>query len=277
MVDAMPFSVSMCVYGKDNPEHFKEAMESVINQTLPPEEVVLVVDGPIPDSIQTVIDNLSSQWGFIRVIYLQKNVGHGEARRTSLKSCRNHLVAIMDADDICVPNRFEEQIECFKKDQKLSIVGGNIKEFIGSIENVAGLREVPQNDKEIKAYMKKRCPFNQMTVMMRKADVEAAGGYMDWFCNEDYFLWIRMALHGFTFKNLNKCLVYVRVGEEMYQRRGGWQYFMSEARLQNYMRLNGIIGSFRFLYNIAVRLAVQVIIPNRLRGFLYRQFFRTTA
>ena len=43
------FSVSMCVYGKDNPEWFKTAVDSILNQTRQPNEVVLVVDGPVPD------------------------------------------------------------------------------------------------------------------------------------------------------------------------------------------------------------------------------------
>jgi glycosyltransferase involved in cell wall biosynthesis len=270
------FSVSMCVYKNDNPEHFKEALESVINQTRQPDEIVLVVDGPIPKSVNEVIINYKSNT-FFKVIRLPKNVGHGNSRRIGLENCSYKLIALMDADDICVHDRFEKQLMCFSEDKKLSIVGSNIKEFIDSVGNVIGIREVPQDDSEIKSYMKKRCPLNHMTVMFKHFDVETAGGYLDWYYNEDYYLWIRMYLNGATFKNLNDSLVYVRVGEEMYQRRGGWKYFKSEASLQGYMFNHGIINIVRYIYNVAIRLILQVLLPNRLRGFVFKKFVRKKA
>lgn len=267
------FSVSICVYKNDNPEHFKEALESVINQTIKPDEIVLVVDGPIPDSIDEVIKDYEGN-SFFRVIRLSKNVGHGNARRIGLENCSNELVALMDADDISVPDRFEKQIKCFQEDKALSISGGNIQEFIDSIENTVGIREVPQNDTDIKEYMKKRCPFNQVTVMFKKTDVENAGGYIDWYNEEDYYLWIRMFQKNAKFKNIKDTLVFVRVGKGMYQRRGGWKYFKSEARLQKYMFDQRIINFSIFTSNIVVRFILQVLLPNSLRGFVFRKFAR---
>ena len=267
------FSVSMCVYKNDNPEHFKEALESIINQTIKPDEIVLVVDGPIPDSIDEVIKNYEGN-SFFRVIRLSKNVGHGNARRIGLESCSNELVALMDADDISASDRFEKQIKCFQEDKSLSIIGGNIQEFIDSIENTVGIREVPQNDTDIKEYMKKRCPFNQVTVMFKKTDVENAGGYIDWYNEEDYYLWIRMFQKNAKFKNLKDILVFVRVGKEMYQRRGGWKYFKSEVRLQKYMFDQRIVNFPTFINNIVVRFILQILLPNSLRGFVFRKFAR---
>jgi len=273
----MQFSVSMCVYGKDNPEHFKTAMDSVINQTAPPDEIVLVVDGPIPQELQTAIDGFCEKHDNLNVIYLEKNSGHGEARRIGISNCRYPLIAIMDADDISLPDRFEKQLAKFKENPNLSIVGGNIREFIGSPENVVGVRQVPMSDEDIKNYMKSRCPFNQVTVMFKKDSVELAGGYLDWFSNEDYYLWIRMALCGFEFANLDEILVNVRVSKEMYARRGGWKYFRSEAKLQMFMYKKRIISVFRLIYNVLVRFAVQVIMPNGFRAFIYKRFARESA
>ncbi len=271
----MKFSVSICVYGKDNANHFKTAMESIINQTIPPNEIVLVVDGPIPDSIQKAIDVIQNKCEYLKVVYLKKNVGHGEARRTGIDQCTHNLIAIMDADDICVSDRFEQQIQCFRKEAGLSVVGGNIVEFVDDIGNTVGIRKVPEEDSDIKQYLKKRCPFNQVTVMFKKDDVLEAGGYIDWYCEEDYYLWIRMMQKGFKFRNVNELLCYVRVGSDMYQRRGGWQYFRSEARLQKYMLQNKIIGIQRYLFNVIIRFIVQVVMPNNLRGFIFQKFART--
>lgn len=273
----MKFSVAICVYGKDNANHFKTALESIINQTILPNEIVLVVDGPVPGLIKKVIQDIQSKCEYLKVVYLKSNVGHGEARRIGIDQCMNNLIAIMDADDICVYNRFEQQIQCFRKEAGLSVVGGNIVEFLDDIDNAVGIRKVPEDDSDIKQYLKKRCPFNQVTVMFKKDDVIEAGGYIDWYCEEDYYLWIRMAQKGFKFRNINKILCYVRVGRNMYQRRGGWQYFRSEARLQKYMLQNQIIGIQRYLINIIVRFIVQVIMPNNLRGFIFQKFARNKA
>ncbi len=270
------FSVSMCVYMGDNPQHFDTALKSIFTQTLLPDEVVLVVDGPVGVQTNNVIEKYQSENEFFKVIRLEENVGHGNARRIGLKNCSYDIVALMDADDICVPQRFEKQIKEFEKDSELDIVGGQITEFIDDIKNVAGVRTVPTNDGEIKAYMKKRCPMNQMTVMFKKSSVEKVGGYIDWFCEEDYYLWLRMALGNMKFKNLPETLVNVRVGEEMYMRRGGIKYFVSEAKLQGFMLKNKIIGIPRYAINVLQRLILQVLMPNRLRGWVFRKFARNT-
>ena len=117
----------------------------------------------------------------------------------------------------------------------IDIVGGDIEEFTGDIQNKIGKRRVTATDAEIKEYMKKRCPFNHMTVMYRKSAVLKAGGYRNLYWNEDYFLWIRMAWQGCKMANTGTVLVNVRVGTDMYKRRGGRKYFESELYLQRYM------------------------------------------
>lgn len=116
--------------------------------------------------------------------------------------------------------------------------------------------------------------MNLVTVMYRKSDVNAVGGFIDWYCEEDYYLWIRLAQAGFKFYNVADNLVNVRVGKEMYQRRGGWPYFKSEARLQWYMLKNGIISLPRYVYNTFGRFVVQVVMPNKIRGFIFQKIFR---
>lgn len=270
----MDFSVSMSVYGKDNPQYFSLALESVFNQTVKPTEVVLVVDGPIPNETSQIIKTMQQQYQCFKVIYLEKNMGHGISRRTGLDNCSCELVAIMDSDDISVGDRFEKEIRCFEEDKELSIVGGNVKEFENEVTNVIGIRKVPAEDREIKRYMKSRCPFSQMTVMFKKSHIINVGGFLDWYCNEDYYLWIRMALAGYKFKNLQENLVYVRMDRNSYLRRGGMKYFKSEAALQIFMYKNNVIGFVRLVFNIAIRLFVQILIPNRVRRWLFNKLFR---
>lgn len=264
----------MSVYEKDNPQNFEIALESIFNQTVKPTEVVLVVDGPIPDEISQIIETMLDRYENLKVIRLDKNVGHGQARRVGLENCTNELVAIMDSDDISVPSRFEKELKCFQEDDDLSVVGSYYCEFESDLANVIGIREVPLEDKAIKQYIKTRCPFNLVSVMFRKSHVDNVGGFIDWHCEEDYYLWIRMFLAGCKFKNLPENLVYVRMNYDSYMRRGGMKYFKSESALQIYMYKNKVISLTRLVFNISIRFAVQILLPNTLRKWLFKKMFR---
>lgn len=268
-----PFSVMLCVYAGDDPVWFRAAFDSIWNQTVRPSEIVLTVDGPVPETLAREIRRCEENPA-CRVVRLEKNVGHGRARAAALARCRFPLVALMDADDLSLPDRFEKQLEAFAYEPELSAVGGQIGEFTRSPGEILGRRLVREEHDGILQDMKKRCPMNQVTVMLKKEPVLAAGGYRDWYCNEDYDLWIRMALSGCRFRNLPDTLVLVRTGENMYRRRGGWRYFSSEAALQIALRRNGIIGPVRCLWNLALRFAVQLLMPGKLRGRIFRKFAR---
>ena len=267
----------MSVYKNDNPEFFKLAVESAtIKQSFPPSEVVLVVDGPIPDSIDKVIAELQAELPMpMNVIRLKENVGHARSRQTGLKATHFPIIAIMDSDDVCNPERFAKQIDYIEHHPDVDVVGTQITEFVDTEDNIVGTRICPLNDKDIKAYLKARCPMNLVSVMFKKESVLEVGGFIDWYCEEDYYLWIRLVEKNYKFGNVDENLVNVRVGKEMYGRRGSWRYFKSEARLQGYMLKHKIISFPRYSYNVTVRFIVQVCMPNWLRGFVFQHFARS--
>ena len=273
------FSVCMAVYGGDQAEDFKKAVFSIYEQTVRPDEIIIVVDGPVPDPVAKVIADLESAIDIIRVVWSAENQGHAVARETGLLAAKHELVAIMDSDDLSLPDRFEKQLKVFERHPEVSVVGGLISEFVSSTGAIAGVREVPQYNYAIKKYLKSRCPMNFVTVMMRRSHVLKVGGFIggdvkDWYCEEDYYLWIRLARAGFQFYNIQENLVNVRVGDEMYRRRGGWRYFSSEASLQFFMLRFRLIGFPRFLWNVGIRFVVQVLIPDSLRSWVFKTFAR---
>ena len=268
------FSVAMSVYKNDNATYFETAVLSVYNQTCPPDEIVLVIDGPISNELRRTVSRLEDKIEVIKVISFEENRGHAAARQAGLDNSRNELVAIMDSDDVAEPNRFEVQLRLMDMYPDVTVVGSLIREFIGDLKHVVGIRAVPEYDREIKSFLKSRCPMNLQTVMFRKSRVMQVGGFIDWYCEEDYFLWIRLAQAKYKFYNLQESLVNVRVGEEMYKRRGGRKYFCSEARLQKYMLTHNIISYPRYAYNVLIRWIVQVVMPNRIRGWLFQAFAR---
>tara|TARA_B110001452_G_C15229082_1_gene425853 strand:+ start:1801 stop:2622 length:822 start_codon:yes stop_codon:yes gene_type:complete len=269
-----PFSVSLSVYQNDDSNNFKAAFLSIINQTLLPSEIILVIDGPIPIKTRKIISDFELNYKFLKVIDLKQNQGHGNARRIGLNKCTNEIIALMDSDDISVHNRFELQYNFLANNPEVSLVGGQIEEFIDDIDNIVSKREVPLIDEKIKKYLKSRCPFNQMTVMFYKNKVIEAGGYKDWYCNEDYYLWIRMYLKNIIFSNLKDTLVKVRIDDKMFLRRAGWKYFKSELGIQKLLLTNKIITPTKFSYNVIIRIIIQLFMSNRIRKFVFLRLIR---
>lgn len=271
-----PFSIAMSVYKSDNPSFFDKALSSITElQTVMPDEIVLVVDGPVSEELNKVIAKYETKYDIFNVIRLEKNSGLGNALKIAVENARYELIARMDSDDVSSPTRFEEQLNYLTAYPQTDIVGGDITEFIGTEDNIVGKRVVPQTNDEIREYMKTRCAMNHVSVMYKKSSVQAAGGYQDWFWNEDYYLWIRMWLNDAVFANTGTVLVNVRVGEEMYQRRGGDKYFKSEKGLQDYMLQHKMIGVSTYIKNVGKRLIVQKLLPNKLRGWVFRTFARS--
>ena len=270
----LKFSVLVCVYCKDNPEYFSQALNSITDQTLLPNEINIVCDGPLTKELDYIINKYSKEYKFINVYRLKQNQGHGNARRYGIEKCKYDLIALMDADDISVKERFERQIEIFKNNNNVSVVGGQIYEFAERTNNIVGIRELPELDQDIKKYMKKRCPMNQVTVMFKKSDVIKSGNYIDWYCEEDYYLWIRMAENNFNFYNIQENLVFVRVDNGMYNRRGGLKYYKSEKMVQKYMLNHKIISLPLYIYNVLIRFVAEVLISQKLRSILYKLILR---
>lgn len=270
-----PFSVAISVYKSDDPKFFDRALFSITEmQTIKPDEIVLVVDGPVCEELNRVIEKYERLYSIFHIIRLEKNGGLGNALKIAVESSKYDLIARMDSDDVSLPTRFEQQLRYFEEHPEVDIVGGDITEFIGDESNIVGERVVPKSNEEIREYMRRRCAFNHMSVMYKRNAVQGAGGYQDWFCNEDYYLWIRMWLNHAVFANTGSILVNVRVGKEMYQRRGGWKYFKSEAKLQSFMLKKGVIRVPRYLVNVSERLILQVLMPNKVRGWVFRTFAR---
>lgn len=269
------FSVLMSVYRNDKPADLRTAVESVsIKQTVQPDEVYIYVDGTVPTELEKTIKDLQSEISSIKVHWEKENMGLGKALQYGVLHVKNELVARMDADDISVSDRFEYQLKQFDEDPELSVASGHICEFIETIDNIVGKREVPIGAENARYRIKQRDPVNHMAVMFRKTDVLKAGNYQDWHYNEDSYLWLRMYLAKCKFNNLNKILVYVRTGKEMYARRGGWKYFKSEEGLQRLRLKNNIISFPIYIFNCTIHFIVKIILPNQIRGWFFRHLLR---
>ncbi len=270
-----PYSVLMSVYFKEKPEFLKQSIDSMLNQTVKPDEIVLVEDGPLTDLLYKVLNDYSNKYPniFHRIVN-ETNLGLGKALNRGLAECKNELVARMDTDDISIQNRCEKQLIVFNDKPSVDVVGTNISEFIETPDKIISERKVPQTHKEICLFLKKRCPFNHVSVMFKKSAVLNSGGYLDWHYNEDYYLWVRMYLNNCQFANVDESLVCVRVGTEMFARRGGKAYYKSEKNLFKYMYKNRIISWGSYQKAKFIRFVVQVLMTNKTRQWFFKKFAR---
>lgn len=267
------FSVLMSVYHREKGAFLRTALESVFNQTAPPNEVVLVKDGPLTTELDTVIEEFKNQYDTLQVVALPKNAGLGEALNQGLSHCSHELVARMDSDDICIADRFNLQLEVFEQHPELSVVGGWIDEFSTDDRIVESIRKLPEKHSEIRKFAKKKNPINHPSVMFKKSAIEAVNSYEHFYLLEDYWLWIKLLNNDYQFYNIQKPIVKMRGGIAMAARRGGWKYAKSEANLQMKMLAMGYIGIGTFCKNIIIRFTVRMM-PNKLRTFVYKTILR---
>jgi glycosyltransferase involved in cell wall biosynthesis len=263
----------MSVYINEKPEYFLNSVESMLNQTIPPDEIVIVKDGPLTNELENAVRILSER-ETVKFIQLKKNSGLGKALRIGLLQCRNEIIARMDTDDISHKERCEKQLRYFNKIPGLSVVGTSISEFIENPGNIVSFKRDPEDNQRIRKYMKTRNPFNHMTVMFKKSEVIKAGNYKPWDLNEDYYLWLRMLLKGSTFANIDEPLVNARINGDTFMRRGGWVYFKLQKKLFGYMMRHKIINRFEYIYNNSVRFVIRVLLPNKVRKLLYLKLLR---
>lgn len=234
-----PYSVLMSVYKKDDPSFLIAAIESMLKQTVLCEQFIVVEDGPLPESLQYVIDGYASkQPELFSVVKLSENMGLGRALDKGLEVCRNDLVARMDADDISLPSRCEKLLDLFAKNPKLGLAGTNIDEFYDDPQNVVSSRKVPCDYESICKFMRRRSPFNHPSVMFKKSEVVRCGGYGKMKRKQDFDLFARMLNMDCLALNIGESLLLFRSNKDNYKRRRSWEYCKSyiDVALVNYKR-----------------------------------------
>lgn len=255
----------MSVYIKEKPEYLRACLDSVLANTVVPNEIVIVKDGPITDELEaTLQEYIGNNESLFNIVPLETNHGLGLALAEGIQHCSNEIVARMDTDDIAVPNRFELQLKAFEEDSDLDICGGQIAEFETTPDDVIGERRVPLAHEEIVEYQKKRCAFNHMTVMYKKSKVLEAGNYKHCPLMEDDLLWVDMILAGAKCKNLDEYLCKVRTNRDMIARRGGLKYYKKYKAARKRILDTGFITKKQYRKTNRIQLIV-CMMPKWLR------------
>lgn len=274
MLKTRQFSVLLSVYHKETADNLKECFDSILNQTVLPNEIVLVKDGELTQELDETIERYEIDYPNLFVIVaLPTNRGLGLALAEGMLHCSNELIARMDTDDICVKDRFEKQLAEFDKDHDLDICSSHIAEFSESVDNILAVRKVPLNQKEIAKYQKRRSAFNHMAVMFKKSTVLRAGNYQDAPLMEDDMMWANMLLCGSKCMNIDEILVYARTGYGMIERRGGFSYFKKYKKARKQIFKTGYISYWDYFVTIAIQFCVAMM-PKKLRLWVFTKLLR---
>ena len=259
-------SVVMAVYKNDKPAWVTKSIESLLSQTTKSNDIVIVRDGQVPNRIEKILEKFERDPN-LTIIRLDSNIGAGPARNLGIKATKNDLVAIMDADDISMPKRFELQLARFNKDSSLTIVGGQIAEFVDKPSNVVSYRKVPLEHRDIKKFAKRRSPFNNISVCIKRKVFIDLGGYEKINRAEDYSLWLKLLTSNYKTANCPEVLCSVRINKASIKRRVTWDQTKQLIKLRwKYRRFIGLVNMF-FVDTAQLLL---LLFPAQFVNFVYK-------
>src|SRR5580700_11055120 len=263
-----PFTLLVSVYEGDRPEYLRRALRSAVDeQTVRPDQVVIVRDGPVRDELARCLDELCRRSPVpVTYVPLPDNLGLGPALDEGLAVSWFDVVARMDADDVAMPHRFEVELPLIAD---ADIVGGGLLEFVTDTDDIVGQRVPPTDPGQIQRYARMHDPFNHPTIVYRRHAVLEAGGYGEFPLMEDYALFARMLERGARAVNVAEPLVFYRVGPEAFKRRGGTGLLRSELRLQREFRRRRFTSRAEFVRNVIIRGGYRLI-PWWCRRALYK-------
>lgn len=267
------YSVLMSLYKKEKPEYLRLAIDSILNQTVSPDEITIVKDGLLTPELDAVLEEYSKKSDVFNIVGYEKNRGLGLALNYGLEHCRNELVARMDTDDIAKPDRCEKQLKKFEENPDLSLLGSSVDEFYSDPEHVVSRRVIPTSHKEIYEFAKRRSAFNHPTVMYKRSKVLGLGGYGNLRRNQDVDLFGRMLYSGLIAGNIEESLLFFRSNDDLAKRRKSWENTKSYIdTIKKFWKMG--YSSFSDYAMIAVAQTSMFLMPVKLQHLVYKNFLR---
>lgn len=268
----------MSVYSKVKADELITSINSMLKQTAPPEQFVLVEDGPLPDILEKAINDYeTTNPGLFTIVRLKVNSGLAVALNEGLSVARNELVARMDSDDYSLPTRCEKQLSVFEKDEELALLGTETAHFIGDIDHRVPLTKTRPHDWDgIKKTLRRFSPFAHPSVMYKKSAVLACGGYDPILRRrQDYDLFSKM-VNGYNYKaeNVPEVLLLFRADEDFLLRNKNWDSCKSRIKVQRRIFKRGECSILDYLY-IVCSMVASFILPKGIYKKIYSRTIKS--
>ena len=252
-----PVSVVVNIWGNDNEDSLVRSLRSIQRQNYKPDEVLVVIDGPINERLDKIIEDFAKTAGFaVKRIHLPIASGLWNARNVGIRSAAHEFIAVHDADDVMHPDRLRIQLEQIVN-AEIDVLGSPVYEFDAISERVLGLRMLAGND-QLTRKMLWQNVINHSSVMLRKSAVVGVGGYRNVHLAEDYDLWLRLMRAGKNLCTSDFVLQAFAVDSQLSKRRGGIKFIASEFALHRLVRStklqNVLVSWVRLLLRLTYRL-----------------------
>ena len=268
-----PYSVLMSVYDGEDPAFFKESVCSMLSQTLPTDDFVLVCDGELTPELDAVIEELSVQNEALHVYRMEERSGTGACANFGIDKCRHEIIVKMDSDDVALPQRCECSVRAMARHPEIDMLGAYIEEFDSDTGEILAVKKTPLKNSEIHKYSKRRNPFNNQTLVYKKALALKAGGYSTIKRCEDYEFVANMLREGAYGVNIGRVLVRYRVTKGNYERRRNWANTKAFFKVRWRLFRSGYSSFIDFAAPCALQLFI-FIMPARLTGVIYKKLLR---
>lgn len=267
------YSVLTTLYAKESPDYLRQCLDSMLNQSVPPSEYVIVKDGPLTDELEEVLREYQGKYPIFKIVSLDVNSGCGPASIAGMEACSYEYVARIDSDDIALPMRCELELDMLDKEEDLAVVGSDIYEFEDDPKVITAIKKMPTEPDEIYKFGKKRNPFNHSTVMLRKSIVQEKGGYAPLRRSLDLELFTKLLLKGCKCRNIGEPLVLFRTGSARVKRKKNWTNLRCDLEVYRRNYKESYINLFEYCY-VVFRQVVFFAMPSRLAGSLYTKIYR---
>lgn len=203
--------VSVVCANYNNGKYLTEFIDSVVNSTAEPKELIIVDDGSTDNSLEILH---SYQLKFLKIIPLPKNVGFANALNVGVSAALGKYILRIDPDDIFEKHRIEVQYDFLEREHNVDLTGSNVIYFNEKIENKVGTSNFPTTEAAIiKRYKKGEHGLLHGSVMGKASLFKAINYIQANVPAEDYDLFARMIRNGAKPKSLGEALTFIRIHE----------------------------------------------------------------
>lgn len=263
-------SVLMATYAAETAANLRDSLESVYSQSVRPQEIILVVDGPIGGDQEKIIAQFLSDARIetLAVLRLPARGGLASALNAGLEKCRGEYTMRMDSDDICEPDRLQRQLAYARSHPDTDLIASWSEEFFDD-GSPSRLKIAPVSHDAVVKALQWRNIIIHSSVLVRTDALRKVGGYRPDFGKlEDYDLFVRLALSGMKFHVIPKVLIRIRTGADLWRRRGGFRYCLDEIRFRSECFRRGFLSARQFI-TITSMYTIFRLLSGPLRGKLY--------
>ena len=270
----MSISVLMSVYKSEKSSYLDRALKSIWDdQTLKPDEIILVEDGPLGEDLNEVVDRWKERLSDrLVLLYNEVNLGLTKSLNKGIKYVRSEYIARMDSDDISDPLRFERQFNYLQEHPGIDVLGGALQEFNDENSNL-NVRHYPLLPEQCREYIVKASPLAHPTVMMRRRIFDEGITYNEQYrTSQDIALWFELLSKGYSIANIPEVTILFRRDDAVFKRRN-----RSKAINEFKIYMSGIkrlYGVYTFAYLYPMFRLVFRLLPTFVVKWIYGSSIR---